>query len=125
MAKMHLTVSELTKRTADSLVSKGKDLPDTFIMYCALSSTDLSSVRLFYMDESNIAKFDKMLTNVTILIIKGIMKIHQVISEHESEITHRVLSCFCAHPSFCNCFQLAVFAKQLLVSIVLQMRREQ
>ena len=96
-------IGAVLKRTADTLVAQGTDLPDPRTLFDVMSLQNLA-VKLFYVDESQISLYDELL-HKNIPVIKGVMSIHQLFTSSTKEISHRVLSCFCKYPSSCNCFQ--------------------
>ena len=68
-------VGGVLKRTADSLVTHGKDIPDAHILYESLKPE--TSVNLIEVTEEEIKKFDDK-TPADLITITGTMKIHQV-----------------------------------------------
>ncbi len=68
-------VGGVLKRTADSLVAQGKDIPNAHKLYESLKS--VTSINLILVTDDEIKKFDdKIPTDV--ISINGTMKIHQV-----------------------------------------------
>ena len=63
------------KRTADSLVAHGKDIPNAHTLYKSLKPA--TSVHLIEMKEEEIKKFYDE-TPADLITVTGMMKIHQV-----------------------------------------------
>ena len=70
-------IGAAVKRTADSMVAKGKDLPNGKVLYEELSNQQ-SNVKLLYVTQDEIEKMDVLLPD-RLETIRGTMKIHQVI----------------------------------------------
>ncbi len=97
-------VGAAVKRRADAIVSSGKDITNCADLMQNLSNQE-SKTRLLTVNAIDIEAVDKML-GPNIPIIKGIMKIHQVICITRGVIEHRELSCLCMKPAGCQCMPL-------------------
>ncbi|KAI4824235.1 hypothetical protein KUCAC02_012761 [Chaenocephalus aceratus] len=95
------------KRTADTLVRQGKDIPDAKSFYQQLKES--SKVKLLYVSEEEVEKKDESLHQVPLFTVKGTMKMHQVLSISPGILKYRDISCFCqaAEGVFdCSCHSL-------------------
>ncbi|KAK5910516.1 hypothetical protein CesoFtcFv8_004344 [Champsocephalus esox] len=89
------------KRTADSQVARGTDIPTAKALYDTLFP--LTKVKLFYVEEDEINRVSTLLPK-ELTTIKGTLSIHQVICTTPGTIHYRVLSCFCNREAICPCF---------------------
>ncbi|KAJ4934677.1 hypothetical protein JOQ06_007462 [Pogonophryne albipinna] len=94
-------VGATMKRTADSQVARGTDIPTAKALYDTLFP--LTKVKLFYMEEDEINRVSTLLPK-ELTTIKGTLSIHQVICTTPGTIHYRVLSCFCNREAICPCF---------------------
>ncbi|XP_038063032.1 uncharacterized protein LOC119733721 [Patiria miniata] len=86
-------VGGVLKRTADSLVSQGKDIPTAHELYESLKP--VTNINLILLEEEEINKFDDKLPT-DLISVNGTMKVHQVLFTDDPEVVdHRELSCFC------------------------------
>ena len=95
-------VGASVKRVADSIVARGKDIPNAGVMYRELVATD-SAVRLHYISEQEVLSAVESYSAVKLQAIAGTMRIHQLITD-SGELSHRVVSCFCSENRLCNCY---------------------
>ena len=95
-------VGASVKRVADSIVARGKDIPNAGVMYRELVATD-SAVRLHYISEQEVLSAVESYSAVKLQAIAGTMLIHQLITD-SGELSHRVVSCFCSENRLCNCY---------------------
>ena len=100
-------VGGVLKRTADTLLANGLDLPNAEAVYDALLGTG-TSVKLFYVPESAIQEMDKVVPK-HLVPIPGTMTIHQVISSKPFHIMYRDLGCTCSESMCCACFDVKHF----------------
>lgn len=106
------------KRTADSLVSKGVDIPDAAVLFSELQKTG-SKVQCFFVDEQTvdqaIAKMPQDLPAVP-----STMRLHQVVTVAPGEMMYRNVSCICTTMQnlTCECFNPKpfTFKKQNMTS---------
>lgn len=96
-------VGAAIKRVADGIVSKGEDITNADILFEKLQGK--TTVRLFFIPEEKIVTIEKKKsTQKSLIPIKGIMKIGQVILDSTSTLKSRPLSCFCKKlPTVCSC----------------------
>ncbi len=95
-------VGATIKRTADSQVARGTDIPTAKALYDTL--LPLTKVKLFYVEEEQISTVSARLPE-KLPTIKGTLSIHQVICMTPGIIHYRVLSCFCNREAICPCFE--------------------
>lgn len=100
-------VGGVLKRSADQLVSHGLDLPDAKSVYTAISKDQQSTIKVFFVDPSEILYVDEKLPS-NLPTLTGTMKIHQLLTLTTSVISHRCLSCYCNNSvdklNFCPCY---------------------
>lgn len=97
------------KRTADKLVSNGRDIPDAHELYKALRET--STVKLFFVTSDTVDKaIERMPINIA--PVPGTMKLHQVVTLTPGEILYREVSCMCSIQKQlrCQCFNTQHFS---------------
>ena len=94
-------VGAAIKRSADSLVSKGTDIPDAKTLYLELS--EKTSIMLFYIPEEDMDKKDKMYPD-KLPGIPEMMKVHQIKIDEPGTgiIKSQLTSCNCESNS-CQC----------------------
>ncbi|XP_041920930.1 uncharacterized protein LOC121684876 [Alosa sapidissima] len=95
-------VGATIKRTADTQVARGSDIPSAKTLYETLRT--LTKVHLFYVEDDQISRVSALLPK-ELPTIKGTLSLHQVICTTPGTIYHRVLSCFCEREGVCGCFQ--------------------
>lgn len=77
-------VGGAAKRCADDFVRKRGDvLQDT-----------ASSIKYFWIDVTEVSRYDEAVQN-ELPLVKGTLKIHQIVADKPGKIHHRELSCFC------------------------------
>lgn len=104
------------KRALDRQVAYGKDITDGTQAF-QLLLTCMKTVKCFYISDSDITNFAKLLPK-DLTAIKGTMAIHQIISVTKDIIKYRPCSCFCGEKKgLCDCFspQQYSFRKKALV----------
>lgn len=96
-------VGGAVKHAADEKVKMGADIQTPRDLYNTLISTS-SSIKYFWISEEDILKHDEAVPE-KLPVIKGTMKIHQIVSVTPGKIRHRELSCFCSRGtnSECDC----------------------
>ena len=97
-------IGAVIKRTADKLVSEGKDISTPKALYTVISETD-TSIKLFYVDNSVVADFSQSLPD-SITSVAGTMNIHQLVTVKRGHIYYRDVSCFCDDQLCCTCYGL-------------------
>lgn len=92
------------KRTADSLVLRGKDIVDGTVFH-EMVGRSLCSTKLYIITEADMQPYDALLSEA-LKAVPATRKIHQVIptNQRDFEIRCRSLSCFCSEPEMCECF---------------------
>lgn len=95
-------VGGAVKRIADTAVKIGTDLQTAVELYSFLQDQP-SSMNYYCIPEETIAKYDQSVPK-NVPLVKGSLKIHQVISEVPAAMQWRLISCFCARPGICNCY---------------------
>lgn len=97
------------KRTADSLVCKGTDIPGATELYSALQKSG-TSVKLFFVDAEDI---DNAVLGMPSDLppLPCTMKMHQAVTIAHGELVYRDVSCLCtaAQNLYCNCFDAKHF----------------
>ena len=95
-------VGGAVKRLADTAVQRGKSLqsPEDFYQFL---KDQTSSVTYFWISEDAIERYDDKVPAV-VPAVKGTMKLHQVTCEKPASIRYRDISCFCARPAICRCY---------------------
>jgi hypothetical protein len=94
-----------TKRAADRAVDHGTDIVNASILYDVLKKT--TSVHMFLVLEEEVTAIDSLLPSV-VKPVAGIMKIHQLQLLRPCTVSLRKLSCFCAAPSSCDCYDARI-----------------
>ena len=96
-------VGGAVKRTADLKVKMGADIQSPKDLFDTLQSSS-SSIKYFWVSEEDILRHDEAVPE-KLPVIKGTMKIHQIVSLTPGKLRHRELSCFCSRTtsSYCNC----------------------
>lgn len=97
-------VGGAVKHTADQRVKMGADIQTPKELYEALQST-ASAIKYFWVSEEDILKHDEAVPE-KLPVVKGTMKIHQIVSLTPGRFRHRELSCFCSRGKgiYCDCF---------------------
>ena len=103
-------VGGLLKRTADRLVSHGKDIPNAELFFNALVDAKLA-IKLFYISEDNVAEAVKNMPE-GLPVVPSTMQIHQAVTVGERKITYRDVSCICSARQTldCQCHPTKTFA---------------
>lgn len=94
-------IGGVTKRAADRAVDHGTDIVNASMMYDVLKKT--TTVEMFLVSEDEVTIIDALLPSVVKPVV-GIMKVHQLQLLRSCEVSVRNLSCFCAAPSACHCY---------------------
>ncbi|KAL2087166.1 hypothetical protein ACEWY4_018225 [Coilia grayii] len=97
-------IGAAVKRRADDIIARGRDIPNARVLFDELKQKS-TSTELFYVEPNTIEEMDVHVP-AGLQSIRGTMKIHQIISHDPSQMSWRVLSCFCSAPNTCNCFTL-------------------
>lgn len=109
-------VGGVLKRTADRLVSHGRDIPSAAHLFKSLCDAG-TTVKLFYVDNDTVDKATKEMPT-GLPIVPSTMKIHQLITLAPGKLTYRDVSCLCSTQQVleCQCYntQNFSFAVQLL-----------
>lgn len=88
-------ISGSLKRSVDTLVRQGKDIPDAECLYKQLDTIG-TSVQLFYIENHEVETWAQTMLEVpSLATIKGTMKMHQVISLSPGSLKYRDISCLC------------------------------
>lgn len=98
------------KRTADKLVSNGRDIPDAYELYKALTETS-TTVKLFYVGSEAVEKAIERMPG-QIPPVPSTMKTHQLVTFTSGEILYREVSCMCSTNKQlkCHCFTTQHFS---------------
>lgn len=59
-----------------------------------MSFKTASSIKYFWIDETEVSRYDEAVQN-ELPLVKGTLKIHQIVADKPGKIHHRELSCFC------------------------------
>lgn len=87
-------VGAALKRTADVLISHGRDIHNAHELFKALSETN-TLIKLFFVEGEAVEQaLKRMPSNIT--AVPGTMRIHQVVTLAPGEITSRDVSCMCS-----------------------------
>ncbi|KAK0143486.1 hypothetical protein N1851_018398 [Merluccius polli] len=89
------------KRTADKLVTQGRDIPDANKLFQALSETD-TRIKLFYISAEAVDQAVLKMPD-QIPAVPAIMKCHQVVTISPGEVMYREVSCMCSTRKQLNC----------------------
>ncbi|KAJ8385517.1 hypothetical protein AAFF_G00185530 [Aldrovandia affinis] len=102
-------VGGLLKRTADRLVSHGKDIPNAELFFNALVDAQ-TSVKLFYISEDNVDEATKNMPE-RLPVVPSTMRIHQVVTVTPGQISYRDVSCLCSTRQTleCQCYNTKTF----------------
>ena len=105
-------IGAVLKRTADRLVSSGRDMASADVAFDALNSTQ-SHIKLFFVrdDEVQSASMEMIVAaSAHVKSVSGTMKIRQIHSSEYGIMKHRMLSCYCSDDrySLCTCFKSTV-----------------
>ncbi|CAM4571943.1 unnamed protein product [Leuciscus chuanchicus] len=95
-------IGAAVKRRADDIIARGKDLPNARVLFEELQQQK-SATELFYVEPEDIESMDIHVLS-KLQTIRGTMKIHQIISASPSQMSWRILSCFCSATHDCKCF---------------------
>ncbi|XP_028458300.1 uncharacterized protein LOC114571525 [Perca flavescens] len=95
-------IGAAVKRRADDLIARGKDIPDARVLLEELKQQK-SATELFYIEPDAVESMDVHVPS-ELQTIRGTMEIHQITSHSPSQMSWRILSCFCSAPNDCNCF---------------------
>ncbi|KAK7131742.1 hypothetical protein R3I93_018339 [Phoxinus phoxinus] len=95
-------IGAAVKRRADDIIARGKDIPNARVLFEELQQQK-SATELFYVEPEEIESMD-ILVPSELQTIRGTMKIHQIISASPSQMSWRILSCFCSATHDCKCF---------------------
>ena len=87
-------VGAALKRSADNLISHGRDIINAYELFKALSETD-TSIKLYFIENEAVEQALQRMPS-TIPPVPGTMRIHQVITLARGEITYRDVSCMCS-----------------------------
>lgn len=94
-------VGGVLKRTADRLVSEGKDIPNAKQLYDCLLNAQ-TSIQLFYIDEEAVdqavQKMPKQLP-----VVPSTMRLHQMITLTPGKVIYRDISCLCSTKQILEC----------------------
>lgn len=91
------------KRTLDSRVAQGKDIPDAQRAFEELSASD-TRIKIFYITLDDIKPL-LLDPGTTLIVLKNTMKVHQLITSKLFNLKHRELSCFCKDlGGRCDCY---------------------
>ncbi|XP_070408481.1 uncharacterized protein [Nothobranchius furzeri] len=97
------------KRRADSLVSKATDIPHAAKFFDVLQKTE-TTIKLFFVNEEAVEKAVQEMPN-DVPSIPSTMRIHQVVTLAQGELTYRDISCLCTTRQnlTCKCFNAKSF----------------
>ena len=87
-------VGAALKRSADNLISHGRDITSAYVLFKALSDTD-TSIKLYFIEDEAVEQALQRMPS-TIPPVPGTMRIHQVITLARGERTLRDVSCMCS-----------------------------
>ncbi|CAI5695050.1 unnamed protein product [Oreochromis niloticus] len=97
------------KRSADTIVRHGGDIPNAEAMFHKLRDMG-TSVELFFVGEDDVErKVKEIIDGPTLVPVKGTMKIHQVLSFSPGTIKYRDITCLCQADKGvldCECYGL-------------------
>ena len=85
-------VGAALQRSADNLISRGRDISNAYELFKALSETD-TSIKLYFIEDEAVEQALQRMPS-TIPPVQGTMRIHQVITLARGEITLRDCSKF-------------------------------
>nr|XP_046230013.1 uncharacterized protein LOC124051031 [Scatophagus argus] len=98
------------KRTADKLVTNGRDIPDARELYKVLKE-NTSTIKLFYIENEAVEQAVERMPG-QIPPVPSTMRTHQVVTFTPGEIFYREVSCMCStHKQLrCQCFTTKHFS---------------
>lgn len=94
-------VGGVLKRTADRLVSEGKDIQNAKQLYDCLLNAQ-TSIQLFYIDEESVDKAVQKMPK-RLLVVPSTMRLHQMITFRPGKIIYRDVSCLCSTKQILEC----------------------
>ncbi|KAK0152804.1 hypothetical protein N1851_005655 [Merluccius polli] len=94
-------VGEALKRTADRLVSEGKDIPNAKQLYDCLLNAE-TSIQLFYIDEETVDKAVQEMPK-QLPVVPSTMRLHQIITLTPGKVIYRDISCLCSTRQTLEC----------------------
>lgn len=90
------------KRSLDSKVAHGEDIPDAKTAFKVLSRMN-TAIKMFYIPPENVTSLLKE-TVENLLPVPNTLKVHQVIFNDQFSVNYRELSCFCRNlDGKCDC----------------------
>lgn len=90
------------KRQLDNHISHGNDITNAQEAYDYLMVN--SKVKMFYINENDIQKMTKNIP-ANVIPIKGTMQLHQIVTDVNTAIKYKLLSCFDCHKNICcDCY---------------------
>ena len=87
-------IGSFLKRHADAVLNSALDITDAIQLFKVLNNEDFRT-KLYLIDELEINNMDATYSK-QLKVIKGTMKLHQLITDEELCVAYRNLSCFCA-----------------------------
>jgi len=99
------------KRTADSMVAKGVDIPDIKVFITELQKK-LNKINIVEINQDNIDEIAHLYFNgvAPIKAFAGTLKVHQVMSSNDSQnLFMRTLSCEECSSGLCNHFHCGIY----------------
>ncbi len=94
-------VGGLLKRTADRLVSHGKDISNAELFFNTLVDAQ-TSVKLFYISENDINEGTKSMPD-SLPVVPTNMCIYQAVTVTPGQMSYRVVSCLCSTRQTLEC----------------------
>ncbi len=94
-------VGGVLKRTADRLVSEGKDIPNARQLYESLLSVQ-TSIQLFYIEEEAVNKAVQKMPK-QLPVVPSTMRLHQMITQAPGKVIYRDVSCPCSTKQILEC----------------------
>ncbi|KAF4114310.1 hypothetical protein G5714_004533 [Onychostoma macrolepis] len=102
LVKEHVLNEEQSFCAPAEGVKEGGDIQDPKDLFNVLQDTT-SSIKYFWIDETEVSKYDEAVPN-ELPLVKGTLKIHQIVADTPGKIHHRELSCFCSRiNATCEC----------------------
>lgn len=85
-------IGAVIKRTADSMVAHGHDIPDALALYQSVKKE--TSVKLFFVTQDEVDALTKDLPT-NLVALKGTRMIHQLFTSERGKLNSRNVSCYC------------------------------
>lgn len=106
-------IGGVLKRVADRMVAHGADIMNSQQFFEQVQKE--TTIKLFLIDKAAIDCIRKTLPS-NIPLLKGTMRLHQLMTKIQGTVLYRDVSCFCSNipRGFCSCFESKVYKTNLI-----------